>query len=248
MDIVTERIITAEGVGGYLAYPRGRKSPVILVHFEIFGVNSHIEDICRRLAGAGYAALAPDYFWRLPVRTAPYTDVKSGFALAATLTDDQIIADAGSVIQYLRSKDFVQLDAIGSLGFCMGGRIAILIAENHPQSISAAVAFYGGGLAGENMRPGQTRNTLDEAAKLQAPVLLIYGGKDQLILPEHVERFTGRLRELGKTFQSKVYPDAGHGFNCNERGSFHPESAQAAWQQALNFFNEYLNKIKTAGD
>jgi len=176
VDIVTERITTADGVGGYLAYPRGQKSPAVLVHFEIFGVNSHIESVCRRIAEAGYAALAPDYYWRLETRTAPYSDMKGGFELAATLKDEQIIADAGSAIRYLRSRDFVEAGAIGTLGFCMGGRVSILVAAHHAQFISAAISFYGGGLAGENMRAGQTLNPMEEAGKVQAPMLLFYGG------------------------------------------------------------------------
>ena len=246
MDIVAERITTAEGVGGYLAYPRGRKSPAVLVHFEIFGVNSHIEGVCRRIAEAGYAALAPDYYCRLETKTAPYSDMKAAFALAATLKDEQIIADAGSAIRYLRTRDFVEAGAIGTLGFCMGGRVSILVAAHHAQDISAAISFYGGGLAGENMRAGQTLNPMEEVAKVQAPMLLFYGDKDTFILPEHVEKFTGRLKQLGKNFQSKVYPGAGHGFLCEDRASFQAEAAKDSWQRTLDFLEANLKKSKTA--
>ena len=244
MDIITERITTPDGVGGYLAYPRGQKSPAVLVHFEIFGVNSHIENLCRRFAEAGYAALAPDYYWRLETKTAPYTDLKTGFALAATLKDEEIIADAGSAIRFLRSKDFVEPNAIGTIGFCMGGRISMLVAANHAKDILAAISFYGGGLAGENMRGCQTMNPMEEAAKVQAPILLIYGEKDQFILPEHVEKFTRALKQLGKNFKSKVYSGAGHGFFCDERPSFHPDAAKDAWQQTLNFLDANLKRAK----
>ncbi len=248
MDITAERITTAEGVGGYLAYPSGQKSPAVLVHFEIFGVNSHIEDVCRRIAGAGYAALAPDYYHRLETKTAPYTDMKGAFQLAGTLKDEEMMADAGSCIGYLRSKDFVQADAIATLGFCMGGRVSILTAAAHPQSISAAVSFYGGGLAGENRMGGHTLNPMEEAAKVQAPMLLFYAEKDQFIKPEHVEAFTGKLKELGKNFQSKVYSGAGHGFFCNERPSHHAEAAKDTWQRTLDFLEANLKKAKaTAG-
>ena len=108
MDITAERITTAEGVGGYLAYPSGQKSPAVLVHFEIFGVNGHIEDVCRRIAGAGYAALAPDYYHRLETKIAPYSDLKGAFKLAGTLKDEEMMADAGSCIGYLRSKDLLR--------------------------------------------------------------------------------------------------------------------------------------------
>jgi len=242
VELVTERITTADGVGGYLAYPKGKKSPGVLVHFEIFGVNSHIESVCRKLAEAGYAALAPDYYWRLETRTAPYSDMKGGFALAATLKDDQVMADASSAIRYLQSQDFVVRDSIGTLGFCMGGRLSVLTAAANPKAISAAVSFYGGGLAGENMRGGQTLNPVDEAAKVQAPLLLFYGEKDQFILPEHVEKFTGKLKELGKKFESKVYAGAGHGFFCDDRPSFNADAAADAWQRVVAFLGTNLKK------
>jgi carboxymethylenebutenolidase len=242
VELVTERINTAEGVGGYLAYPKGKKSPGVLVHFEIFGVNGHIENVCRRMVEAGYAALAPDYYWRLETRTAPYSDMKAGFALASTLKDEQVMADAASAIRYLQSKEFVDPKAIGTLGFCMGGRLSILVAAENAQSISAAVSFYGGGLAGENPRGGQTLNPMHEAAKLRAPMLLFYGEKDQFILPEHIEKFTGKLKELGKNFQCKVYAGAGHGFFCDERPSYNAEAAQDAWQRVVSFLGANLKK------
>jgi carboxymethylenebutenolidase len=242
VELVTERITTTEGVGGYLAYPKGKKSPAVLVHFEIFGVNNHIESVCRRIAEAGYAALAPDYYWRLETKTAPYSDLKAGFALAGTLKDDVIQADAASCIKYLQSKDFVVRDSIGTLGFCMGGRLSVLAASANPQTISAAVSFYGGGLSGENMRGGQTLNPMDEVAKAKAPLLLFYGDKDMFILPEHMEKFTGRLKELGKKFEHKVYAGAGHGFFCDERPGHDPIAAKDAWQRVVEFFGKNLKK------
>ena len=246
MDITAERITTPEGVGGYLAYPSGQKSPAVLVHFEIFGVNSHIENVCRRFAEAGYAALAPDYYHRLETRTAPYSDLQGAFQLAGSLKDEEMMADAGSCLGYLRSKDFVNANAIGTLGFCMGGRVSILTAASHPQFIGAAVSFYGGGLAGENRMGGHTLNPMEEAAKVQAPILLVYAEKDHFIKPEHVEAFTGKLKELGKNFQSKVYEGAGHGFFCDERPSHHAEASQDAWKRTLDFLEANLQKSEAA--
>ena len=246
MEITTKRITTADGVGAYLAHPAGQKSPGVLVHFEIFGVNGHIEDVCRRIAQEGYAALAPDYYWRLEQRTVPYTDLKAAFGLAANLKDDLIMSDAGSCLRHLRGQDFVESDAIGTLGFCMGGRLAALTAATYPQYITAAVSFYGGGLAGENMRGGQTLNPMDEASKVKCPLLLFYGEKDQFILPEHVEAFTGKLKQLGKNFSSHVYAGAGHGFFCSDRASFNADAAKDAWEKTKSFLEANLKRA-TAG-
>lgn len=246
MEITTQRIKTADGVEGYLARPKGQKSPAILVHFEIFGVNSHMEDVCRRMAQEGYGALAPDYYWRLEQRTAPYSDLQAAFALAANLKDDEILADAGSCLRYLRSQDFVEAYAMGTLGFCMGGRLSFLVATSFPKEIAAAICFYGGGLAGENRRGGQTFNPLEEAPKVRAPILLIYGELDQFITAEHVDEFTTRLKQLGKGFQSYVYPGAGHGFFCNDRGSYHAQAAADAWQKTLDFLEANLKRTQAA--
>ena len=244
MEITTQRITTPEGVGGYIAHPAGQKSPAVVVQFEAFGLNSHFEDVCRRIAGEGYVALAPDYYWRLEKRTAPYSDLPAALGLLGSLKDDEAMSDAGSCIRYLKSQSFAEGDAIATLGFCMGGRLSVLIAESHPKDISAAVSFYGGGLAGENRRGAQTLNSMEEAAKLQCPVLLFYGGRDRFIQPEHVASFTGKLNELGKNFQHTVYPDSDHGFFCNERGSYNAEAAQDAWEKTKNFLEANLKRAK----
>ena len=246
MEITESRIRTPEGVEGFLAYPKGQESPGVVVHFEIFGVNSHIEDVCRRIAAEGYAALAPDYYWRLAQRTAPYSELKAAFGLAANLKDAEIMSDATSCIRYLRSQSFVDSGAIGTLGFCMGGRLSVLTAAANPDAITAAVSFYGGGLAGENMRGGQTLSAMDEAAKVKCPMLLFYGENDQFIQAEHVEAFTGKLRQLGKNFASHVYPGAGHGFFCSDRASYHADASADAWEKVKSFLEANLKRA-TAG-
>jgi carboxymethylenebutenolidase len=246
VEIITERIITREGVEAFLARPKDQKAPALLVHFEIFGVNGHIEDVCRRIAADGYVALAPDYYWRLPKRTVSYSDVKGAFGMALTLNDEQVLSDVSSCLRYLAAQPFVHADAVATLGFCMGGRTSVLTAARFPKEIAAAISFYGGGLAGENRREGQTIDPMEEAAKIRCPLLLFYGGLDQHITPEHVDKFTGRLKQLGKGFQSYVYPGAGHGFFCNERGSFHAEAAADAWKKALEFLESNVKGIVAA--
>ncbi|MBI3933515.1 MAG: dienelactone hydrolase family protein [Acidobacteria bacterium] len=235
MEIITERIKTVDGVEAFLARPKDQKAPAVLVHFEIFGVNGHIQEVCRRIAAEGYVALAADYYWRLETRTAPYTDLPAAFALASSLKDEEVLADAGSCLRYLTTQQFVQSDGMGTLGFCMGGRLSFLTATRYPKEISAAISFYGGGLAGENRRAGQALNPMEEATKVRCPLLLFYGELDQHITADHVDQFTGRLKQLGKGFQSYVYRGAGHGFFCIDRGSYSAEAAKDAWQKVVEF-------------
>lgn len=246
MEIITERVKTGDGVEAFLARPKDQKAPAVLVHFEIFGVNGHIQDVCRRIASEGYVALAPDYYWRLETRIAPYSDVQAAFALASTLKDEEVLSDVGSCLQHLAAQPFVQAGGIATLGFCMGGRLSFLTAARYSKEISAAISFYGGGLAGENRRAGQTLNPMDEAAKVRSPVLLFYGELDQHITANYVDQFTGRLKELSKGFQSYVYRGAGHGFFCNDRGSYNAEAAGDAWKKALEFLDTNLKGAQAA--
>jgi dienelactone hydrolase len=241
VEIITERIKTAEGVEAFLAGPKDLKAPAVLVHFEIFGVNGHIEDVCRRIAAEGYVALAPDYYWRLQKRTVPYSDVKGAFGLALTLKDEQVFSDVESCLRYLAVQSFVSADA--TLGFCRGGRLSFLTATRFPKEISAAVSFYGGGLAGENRREGQTIDPMEESAKIRCPLLLFYGGLDQHITAGHVDKFTGHLRQLGKGFQSYVYPGASHGFFCGDRDSYNAEASADAWKKTLEFLESNVKGI-----
>ncbi|MSO20340.1 MAG: dienelactone hydrolase family protein [Acidobacteria bacterium] len=240
MDIIAEKIKTADGAEGYLARPKDGSAPGLLIHFEIFGVNDHIQDVCRRFAAEGYAAFAPDYYWREQTRTIPYAEVKTAFGMANKLKDSEIISDAASCIRHLRAQPFVKTGGMGTVGFCMGGRISILVATQLPAEIGAAVSFYGGGLAGEPRFAGLTMNTMDEAPKLKAPVLLFYGALDKMITHDLVDRFTGRLKELAKGHHSFVYPGADHGFFCNERPTYNAHAAADAWQKSLDFLKANL--------
>lgn len=240
MEIIAERIRTPEGVEGYLARPKQAVAPGLLIHFEIFGVNSHIQEVCRRFAEQGYAALAPDYYWRQEIRVIPYSEMKPAVAAANRLQDAEMISDAASCIQYLHAQPSVKKGRFGTLGFCMGGRLSFLMSTQFPEEFAAVVCFYGGGLAGEPRFQGFTMNTMDEAPKAKAPTLLFYGALDKMITHDLVDRFTGRLKELAKGYQCFVYPGADHGFFCNDRPSYSANAAADAWEKSLAFLKNNL--------
>jgi carboxymethylenebutenolidase len=153
MEITTERveIPLAEGgtMGGYLARPSEAGShPAVLVFMEIFGINSHIRDVTERIAREGYAAFAPDVFHRTgPGVEFGYDDegFAKGFALLNQLKSDEVVADAGAAIAYLRGREDVHGDRIGCMGFCIGGHLAYLTACE--TDVKATASFYGGGIA-----------------------------------------------------------------------------------------------------
>ena len=152
MPITTGRVeIPLDGgsFGGYLARPDGGETlPAVIVYMEIFGINSHIQDVTERVAREGYVALAPDYFHRTgPGVELGYDDagMAEGMKLLGALQADELIADANATLAYLRGRSDVQGDKIGALGFCIGGHVTYLTACT--TDIQVAAPFFGGGIA-----------------------------------------------------------------------------------------------------
>src|SRR5712692_3163240 len=204
------------GMPVYLARPAGdAPAPAVLVIQEAFGLNEHIKDVTRRVAGEGYVALAPDLYWRGGKgRTVRYDQLPEAIGLMQSLKDPEIVSDLGSAIAYLEQQAFVRADRIGITGFCMGGRVAYLAACELPDKIKASAPFYGGGLPAE------------KTAKLKCPVLAFFGERDAYIPLDNVERLKAEAARCGKTVDIVVYPGAGHGFFCNERASYQKTAAE----------------------
>src|SRR5262245_43188158 len=138
----------AGAIPAFVARPAGgARLPAALVIQEAFGLNAHIKDVARRIAGEGYVALAPDLYWRGGRgRSVGYDQLPEAIALMQSLKDDEIVADLGGAIAYLEKQPGVQADRIGITGFCMGGRVSYLVACALPDKIKASVPFYGGGI------------------------------------------------------------------------------------------------------
>src|SRR5205809_7213226 len=125
----------------------GARVPCVLVIQEAFGLNDHIKDVARRIAGEGYVALAPDLYWRGGKgRTVRYDQLPQTIPLMQSLKDDEVVADVAGAIAYLERQPSVRGDRIGITGFCMGGRVTFLVACELADKIKAAAPFYGGGI------------------------------------------------------------------------------------------------------
>ena len=215
----------------YLARPEGTGPwPAVIVVQEAFGLNDHIKDVARRVAGEGYVALAPDLFYRGGKgRTAGYDQLPKALELMGALKDDEIVADVGSAVAHLERRPDVRKGRIGITGFCMGGRVSYLAACALPGKIAAAVPYYGGGIP------------IDRTATLQAPVLAFFGEDDAFIPMDQVERLRAEAKRLGKSVEVVTYPKAPHGFFCNERDSYRPEAAKDAWERTKAFLKKHLS-------
>jgi len=218
-------------VHGFVPDPDSKRRPAaVIVLQEAFGVNAHVKRFCRRVASAGYAAFAPELFHRdgqgLEFGYDEFPRIKP---ILAGLTNAQILGDLRATHVHVSKRPDVDATRIASWGFCMGGWASVLAACELP--IAAAISFYGGGLV--HPRPGIGFTPLiDRLDSISCPMLLVFGGKDTSIPPEDIAAIQARLESLGKVHEVTVYPEAGHGFFCEDRTAYHEASAEAAWTRA----------------
>lgn len=228
------RIPAGDGpMPGYRAVPEGAGPfPVVLVIEEIFGVHDYIKDVCRRLAKAGYCAVAPELYARQG-DLSTMTDAKQIVRDVISKTPEaQWIADLDAAAAYAGSAAKGDLGRLGAMGWCRGGRGAWLYAA-HRRDLKAAVAWYGP-LQGERTEI-QPRTAGDVAAEINAPLLALYGGADAGIPVATVEEARDRAKAAGKSVELVVYPEAPHGFHADYRPSYRREPAEDGWRRALAF-------------
>jgi carboxymethylenebutenolidase len=226
---------------GYRAMPaRGRNFPVALVVQEIFGVHEHIKDICRRFAKLGYLAVAPSLYFRQGDTT--QLKMEDVMKVVGRVPDEQVMADLDSTVAWARSTKKSDAKRVGITGFCWGGRIVWLYAA-HNKDLDAGVAWYGRLVPGANVNPLTPRQPIDLVDELRAPVLGLYGGKDQGIPVESVERMRAALKKSrskdARASDLIVYPEAGHGFHADYRPSYNKEAAADGWQRLQAWFKKY---------
>src|SRR3954469_14073793 len=189
-DTLTETTVPIGDMQAFVVTPEGASSaPAVIVAMEAFGVNSHMREICRRLGGEGYVAIAPDFYHRTgPMLQYSYEDPKRREPFSQ-LTNEGIEADVNATIEYLRGLDSADGSRIGIVGFCVGGFMAFLGACR--TEVATAVCFYGGGIV--NRREGlKLEPLLTEADNMKVPVLMLFGDRDASILPSDVEAIRNR--------------------------------------------------------
>jgi len=208
--------------GAYLAKPSGTPRGALVVIQEIFGVNHHIKNITDQFATAGYVSLAPSVFDRVePGFDVGYTqaDIEKGRAIRGKIGWDTLVMDTAAAVKEQKKTGL----KVGIVGYCMGGSLAWL-AATRIDGLSAAVSYYGGAVAEfANEKP-------------KCPVLIHFGETDASIPKDHWDT----VRKAHPEIPVHVYQGAGHGFSCDERGSFHKPSHELALERTLAFFKQHL--------
>jgi carboxymethylenebutenolidase len=208
-------------LSAYRAMPAGVPRGGLVVVQEIFGVNSHIRKVSEGWAADGYMALAPALFDRVErdVETGyGPDDIQRGRELRGKISTDDAVRDVRAAVRELGRAGL----RVGVVGYCWGGTMAWL-AATRIDGLSATVGYYGGGIA----------DTAEESPR--CAVMLHFGETDASIPKEHYEK----VRRLHPSLPVHVYP-AGHGFSCDERGSYEEKSARLARERTLAFFHQHV--------
>ncbi|MGE5331011.1 MAG: dienelactone hydrolase family protein [Nitrospirota bacterium] len=225
-------------VPAYRAAPTGKTGlPVVLVVHEIFGVHEYIADVCRRLARAGYMAIAPELYARQGDATQYGEIAKLMAELVAKVPDAQVMADLDGALAWAGQHGGDTARA-AITGFCWGGRIPWLYAAHGP--VKAGVAWYGR-LVG-NATALTPKHPVDIATQLKAPVRGLYGGQDGGIPLDTIDKMKGVLAQgsaAAKASEFVVYPDAPHAFHADYRPSYRKAAAEDGWAQALAWFKAH---------
>ena len=189
-----------------------RRRGVVVIQ-EAFGVNDHIEDVCRRFADEGYLAVAPHLFHRTGDPKLSYDEAVRAEVMEhmGALTADNILTDVDEALAYLGEAGIADSNT-GVVGFCMGGTVTLAVATM--RDVGAGVTFYGGGVtAGRFGFPA----LVELAPQLRAPWLGLFGDLDQGIPVDDVEQLRAAAATAAVPTEVVRYPDAGHGFHCDQR-------------------------------
>jgi carboxymethylenebutenolidase len=216
-DTVQAVLYSPEGKGPF---------PGIVVIHEWWGLNDWVKDQASKLSDEGYVTLAIDLY-RGKVATTP----ELAHELMRGVPEDRALRDLHAAVEFLKAQPNVKADRLGSIGWCMGGGYSLDVALQEP-TLTATVINYGH-LATES----------DSLKKINASILGLFGGQDQGIPVDDVQKFAATLKQMGKKVDVTVYPDAGHGFeNPNNTAGYRAKDADDARERTQKFFADTLKK------
>ncbi|MBV9941628.1 MAG: dienelactone hydrolase family protein [Solirubrobacterales bacterium] len=227
-----ERVQTPDGVmDAHVSLPESGSGPGIVVIQEIYGVGDYIKESVDRLAGLGYVALAPDLYWRIEPGIALEHDeagLAKAFQTLQKLDQELAVRDSIDALKALRELPEVTGERAGVLGFCLGGTLAFQVAIQDDPDV--AVCYYGSGIAG----------ALDRADAISCPVLFHFGGQDQYIPRDQIDRVCA-YADSHPDMECHIQEDAGHAFDNHEAPMFHHAGAAArAWEVTKAFLARTL--------
>ena len=217
----------------YIAHPEGEGPfACVVVIQNQDGVTEFTQEMTRRVATAGYLGIAPELYHR---EGEPKT-AEQVANLKHSRRDTNVITDINATIDYLRGCADADAGRLGIVGFCMGGRVAFLMATAS-KSFKAAVDFYGGGVYA---KWGDRPAPAEFAGAISCPIQGHFGDLDKNPPPAEMRRLDAELTNLGKSHEFFFYAGAPHGFNRKGWDGYRPEADAASWTRTVSFFGQHL--------
>ena len=230
MTAATIKAADGGSFSAYLALPEGGSGPGMIVIQEIFGVNKVMRDICDDYAARGYVAICPDLFWRIEpgidITDQSEEEWKKAFELFQAFDVDKGVEDLKATLAFLRDYDGCS-GKIGAVGYCLGGKLAYLLAAR--SDVDASVGYYGVGI--EDM--------LGEAKQISAPLMLHIAEEDQFV-PKDAQQQVHAALDRHENVTLHDYPDQDHAFARQGGDHFDAASADAANRRSAEFFQTNL--------
>ncbi len=218
--------VNGDGAYAYIAQPDDEANhPGIVLIQEWWGIEPHIRDLAQRLAAEGFVVAVPDLYHGKIV-TEPDEAAKMSMMLRQNV--DRAASEINGALETLKAMPSVEPKQLGLIGFCVGGFLVYTVISR-ANDLGVAIAFYGSGYD----------PTPEEVARVNAPILAVYGSRDKSVPPAQQEKIARLYKEAGKDLTIKVY-DAGHAFLNPDHGMGNEAAAAAAWPLAIDFLHQHL--------
>lgn len=226
------RVADGGSCGAYLALPARSPAPGLVLLQEIFGVNAVMRSVADSYAKAGYLVIVPDLFWRQEAGVQLDAGVpaqrEQAMRLFKGMNEQLAVQDAASALAYLRRHP-AGAGKVGAVGYCLGGKLAYLLAAR--SDVDASVSYYGVGIAA----------ALGEAKSIRQPLMLHIAGRDNLCPPDAQQQIISAVSPLAGIVTTHVYPDAGHAFARPGGAEYSEPAARAADERTQAFFARHLS-------
>ena len=233
-----------DDIRGYFAKPKdGRNLPAIVMSPENLGVIEHRQDVTRRLAKAGYAALTVDPYSRIGGQSPRDFTSHEERRIKATLAtpDEQVVPDLQAAADYLAALPEVDSDRIGAIGYCSGGGQLYAWICGRSRNIKCAVVYYGAPIVRGNGRAdGKDLDRALNGHKLQMPILVHHGDADKSVALSAGQHMVEALKKSGQPVEFYIYAGADHAFHDDSHPQYHEKAAVESWRRTLAFFDGYL--------
>jgi carboxymethylenebutenolidase len=235
-DVATRTVRCAAGLPAFLALPAAARAPAVVLMHERYGLVQHTRDLAARFARDGFVCIAPDFFHKHPDQAALHRG-----DVGYELTDPEAVGYLDAALAELAALPQVDRSRIAVMGVCQTGRHPLVLAAERP--IAAALVWYGAASAREWQASARYPVPLDDIiARVQCPVLGIFGEADHVISLADVRRFRDALDRHDKSYRIKVYAGAPHGWlNDTMPGRYRREQAEAGWALQLDFLAQVLD-------